>query len=167
MPGLQPLSAAASGDTAVSPATALTCSLSRGTRLTLAATGWVAKLLSVCKPVRSGADRPLTTGRLPIGFHLITVTPIWVVSVQLWSMYLAPRLHSLSSLWAKMAMPTYSIAITLVAFPELRTRRVSAGSTEEHPLSLITLAREHILVFITMPVRLPPAELPRQVRPRS
>ena len=51
--GQQRQLAAEFGDTAASPAMALTCLSSPGTHLTPAVTGWVAKQLFVCKPGQS------------------------------------------------------------------------------------------------------------------
>src|SRR5205809_8030140 len=72
-------SAGGFGDTAVLPATAQTCSSSRGIRLTRAAFGWAAKQLSGYKLARPGPVSRLTTGRLRIGSVSTIVTPIWAV----------------------------------------------------------------------------------------
>ena len=52
----------------------------RETRLTLAAIGWAAKQSYGCKPVRSGAVSPPTTGHQQTGWISIIATPISVVS---------------------------------------------------------------------------------------
>src|SRR5215475_15685123 len=63
MAGQQPHWAAEFGDTAAWPVMARTCLSSRGTLLTPAVIGWVAKQLFGCKPVQSliVRRRPLRT----------------------------------------------------------------------------------------------------------
>ena len=80
MAGPRQRSAAEFGDTAALPATALTCSWSRVIHLTRAAIGWAVKPLFACKPDRLLLASLPTTGRLPIGSHSITATPIWAAS---------------------------------------------------------------------------------------
>src|SRR5215471_5723918 len=74
------------GGTAVWPVTALTCLLSRATRLTPAVTGWVAKRSFACKPGLPLQVCLLITGHLPTGSHWIIATLIWAASARRWSM---------------------------------------------------------------------------------
>jgi hypothetical protein len=167
MAGLQRLWAAASGDTAALPAMAQTCLSSQGTPSIRAATGWVAKPLSVCRRDRHGRVNLPTTGHLAIGSILITVTPIWAVLAQPSSMYPELHLRSLCSRWAKIAMLICLTATISAVFPVPRTRRMWAELTEAYPLSPTAPAREHILVFIMTPARSGPTRLLRQIRLRS
>src|SRR5215472_12969 len=64
------------GATAAWLVTAQTCLSSLATPLTPAATGWAAKLLSVCKRGRPGPVCLPTTGRLRIGSISIKAIPI-------------------------------------------------------------------------------------------
>ena len=104
MPGPQPPSAAASGDTVVLPATGRTCSWLQETPLTQGVTGWAAKRSFACKPDRPGPVSPPTTGRLRIGSVSTTATPIWVASAPRWLTCLGLRLPSLCLRWVKIAM---------------------------------------------------------------
>jgi hypothetical protein len=166
MAGLQRRSVAASGDTAALPAMARTCLSSQGTPSIRAATGWVAKPLSVCRRDRHGRVNLPTTGRLAIGSVSTTPTPILAALAQLLSMYQELHLRSLCSRWAKIATPICSTATISAVFPVPRTRRMWAGSTEEHQLSLITPVRERTLAFTTMRVPSGPTELLQRVHQR-
>src|SRR6266566_4526676 len=82
-------------------------------------------------------------------------------------MCLALRLRSLCLPLAKIAIPTWSIAIISAVSLHLLPKRMSLAPTEERQLSRTAQARERISRFITTPARSGPTRLRRQILPRS
>jgi len=158
--------AAASGDMAALPAMAQTCSWSRATRLTRAATGWAAKQSFACRLGRPGLGSPLITGRLPTGSVSTTPTLILVVSAPRLSMCRELRLRSWCWPWGRMAMVICSTGTISAVLLQLWPQRTWAALTEGRPLLLTIPARERILLSITTSARLGPTELPQRVRQR-
>src|SRR5436190_13513141 len=154
-------SVAASGDTAVLPAMALTCLSLRATLSQVREThGAVVKRLFVSRPVRSLA----VFGRHSIGTRSIAPTPISVAAAPRLLTRRERRLPSWCSRWAKMAWPTCLTAIAWGALPRRSLQKTFLVLSGVNQLPLTTRAREHILFFIPKTTLLQLIKLPPQIR---